>query len=1201
MYNEPVQDLSVTLFGQPQIKRGKEPIKIQRRKDLALLIYLLVTSQPHSRDTLAALLWQEDGQAVARANLRKSLSRLKTLLGENSLLISQDQIGLNPDLSIHLDVKDFYTRLEQIRQHHHDRNGDGQNLCPACRKALEEAAKLYQADFLEGFFLQDSSTFEEWQFFQAESLRQNLAQILEQLTQQYSSDGNFVTAITYCRRWLSLDRLHEPAHRQLMLLYALNGQPAAAKRQFEECVRLLDEELHTHPEPETRELFEAIQRKKFTAVQKEAFRLSSPAEDKIEPNPSSHQPEKKAQPLPTYPSLFIGREKELEEITRLLDEPSCRLLTLLGPGGSGKTRLALQIANFLCESKDGPFRDGVFFISLAPLTDPEGIVGALLAGLRITGQARGTNAHERLLSHLQASRLLLILDNFEHLLTEESITLVSELIGVARQSKILVTSRERLNLQGEQIFRVEGLEIPEERMLPTKPEAPSLTFSALQLFEQCAVRVQPSFAITRENYGSIAQICRTVQGMPLAIEMAASWLEVFSVEEIRIEIDRSLDFLQSSFHDLPDRQRSLRAVFDSSWGLLDRQTRPILKALSVFRAGFTREAAQAVAGASAKTLLDLTNKSWLQRLASGRYQIHELLRQFCFEKLQQEAVTFKQVKKQYCEYYASHGSSLWRAMRGRNQKSALAAAGEELENFHTAWIWLVERNEIETAVEHLLPTLFYCMEIRTFSLETLQMILNTLEVLKTWPDTFKRRRCEIILNTAITIPGRFAVYEEIAFGSQIDALQPIWSLLEKEGGSYPADFWVIRLAYAYGNFVNDLTAVRYLEHLLSEFQDASKSWERAMALLLLAKLQLPQLSYSRKNEAVIERCTLDAVDIFTALGDELNVGYALLQLGNLRHKQERLEEAIEQWKLANTALTSLDEWALANNATRLMGDAYLQMGQFEAAFQCFDKMARICFEHGHIQDAVGALSKESFEMVRYGDLAEARRIRQQCIDTIETLGPEYQFGWNYWEMGEILRVMGIFEEAAAWYEKARKSFETFTDNVWKSFYFRGFGDMALATGDFDAASRHFLQSMEMALNTRHDWATAYALNGLGRAELGQNNRKAARKHFMGALQYAFQTGDHGIALVTLSGYADLLYQEGDLELAAQFSSLVSSHYATWRETRDLVTSLLSSLKKSLTAAEFKQAINQGKAMDLLETVGSLIAWKKPGIDAPEPP
>ena len=1034
----------------PQIKRGNEPLPIQRRKDLALLIYLFVTSQPHSRDTLATLLWQEEGQTVARSNLRKSLSRLKSLLGENSLLILQDQISMHPDLSVHLDVMDFQSRLEQFRQHHPNRNGHGQNLCPTCQRALDEAASLYQADFLKGFILPDSSTFEEWQFFQAESLRQSLAEALEQLTRHYTADGDFSNAITYCRRWLALDRLNEPAQRQLMLLYALNDQPASAKRQFEECARLLDKELHAKPEPETLQLFDAIQKKNFADLQK-AIPPPERTERRQESKPSSGLPEKKVYSLPSYPSPFIGREKELEDISRLLRDPSCRLLTLLGPGGSGKTRLALQTAVLFSQNEKENFPDGVCFISLAPLTDQESILGALIGGLNIASQAvRGVNTRERLMGYLQGQRLLLVLDNFEHLLGDESIGLISEIISVAQQSRLLITSRERLNLLGEHLFRVEGLEMPGERMRLPKARADSLpsAFSALKLFEQSAVRVQPSFTITHQNYETVVEICRIVQGMPLAIEMAACWLEIFSLEEIRDEISRSLDFLESNLRDLPDRQRSLRAVFDSSWNLLDKQTRPIMKALSVFRAGFTREAAQSVTGASAKKLLEVTNKSWLQRLASGRYQLHELLRQFCFEKLQQETVTFEQVKKQYCEYYASYGATLWREMKGRSQRSALKAAREEFGNFNTAWTWLIEKNQIGTAVEYLLPALFYYAELRDLTAELLQMAESTLQRLKNLPETSERHRWEIRLKTALAIPGRFAVYEDIGFGVQKDLLQSIWLLLEKVGPSYQADYWSIRLAYAYGMFVDDETAIRYLERILSELLAANRSWERAMAQLHLAKLQLPQLSYSLQNETKLEGYTQDALDVFSAVDDDLNVSYALLQLGSIKVKQEKLEEAIDEWRLATAGLASLDEWSAANVAIRQMGDAYLQMGQFEAAFQCFERIARICFEQGHVQDAVGALSKESFEMVRYGDLEEARRIRQQCIDSIEVTGPEYQIGWNYWEMGEILRVMGHFDEAAGWYEKSRKPFESFTtDTVWQIFFFRGFGDIALARGD----------------------------------------------------------------------------------------------------------------------------------------------------------
>jgi tetratricopeptide (TPR) repeat protein len=277
-----------------------------------------------------------------------------------------------------------------------------------------------------------------------------------------------------------------------------------------------------------------------------------------------------------------------------------------------------------------------------------------------------------------------------------------------------------------------------------------------------------------------------------------------------------------------------------------------------------------------------------------------------------------------------------------------------------------------------------------------------------------------------------------------------------------------------------------------------------------------------------------------------------------------------------------------------MGDAYLQMGQFEAAFNCFERIARVCFEHGHVQDAVGALSKESFEMVRYGDLEEARRIRQQCIDAIEIIGPEYQIGWNYWEMGEILRVMGHFDEAAGWYEKARKPFETYTtDTVWKIFFFRGFGDIGLAKGDFGAAFQNFLKSMEFAQNARHEWATTYALSGMGKCDLGLEKLQDAREHFLAALQYAFETGDKGISLATLSGYAELLCQEGELEAAARLGSLVDSHYATWNETRKMVSGLLSSIQNKIPPPDFQRAQKNGQEMDLHKTVGDLIGWQKP--------
>jgi len=324
-----VHDLSICLFGSPQIRRGRQQVIIQRRKDLALLIYLIVTSQPHRRDTLATLLWEEQNQAEARSNLRKSLSRLKSILGENVLLTSQDQVRVNPDLPLDVDTLQFSSRLQQFHKHRQSHRGEKSALCRDCQKAMEEAARTYQADFLAGFSVQDSSMFEEWQFFQAESFRKDLSETLEQLARFHRNREEYKTAIEYCRRWLALDRLNESAQRQLIQLYALSGQRAAAKRQFEECKRILKEELGAEPEEETLQLFNDLQKKRGSR------------DDETKTAAQSTSPSLKPHHFPVHPAPFIGREKELGEVLRLLRESPYRLLTLLGPGGSGKTRFAL--------------------------------------------------------------------------------------------------------------------------------------------------------------------------------------------------------------------------------------------------------------------------------------------------------------------------------------------------------------------------------------------------------------------------------------------------------------------------------------------------------------------------------------------------------------------------------------------------------------------------------------------------------------------------------------------------------------------------------------------------------------------------------------------------------------------------------------------------------------------------------------------
>ena len=1158
---------------------------IQRRKDLALLIYLIVTSQPHSRDTLANLLWPDLRQSDARSNLRKSLSRLKAGLGEEYLSVSQDQAGIHPSITIELDIAEFEKRVRQYRDHGHRRKGQAPILCAGCQRSLEEAAQLYRADFLHGFTIPESSVFEEWQFFQSESLRQSLGEVLELLTYQHAYAGNYPAAIEYGRRWLSLDRLHEPAHRQLMILYALSGQQAAALRQFEECRELMQLELDVTPEQETLELFEAIKKKNVQGFLEPAAKVSSPAVG------NEGQPAKSVHNLPAHPAPFIGRERELEKIAQLLEEPSCRLLTLLGPGGNGKTRLAIQAASRFLQAELLHYKDGVWFVNLAPLAEGQSIVSALSDGVQLSGHAKGSDARQKLLGHLHGRQMLLVLDNFEHLLNDDNVSLIVDLLSAAPLSRILTTSRERLNIEGETVFRVAGLEIPTAEATQPLPEPDPFMFSALRLFEQCAKRSQPTFQISKDNYADIAQICQHVQGMPLAIELAASWIEVLSPAEINREIARSLDFLESSRRDLPDRQRSVRAVFDSSWALLDRQTRPIVKALSIFRTSFTREAAQAISGASAKALLELTNQSWLHRLSDGRYQIHELLRQFAYEILSREMASLLQVKKQFCEYYASYTNSLWDRVKGPDQQQAYAGVQAEFDNIQTAWLWLVSENRIETAVQSMLPMLLHFCESRGKVAGLRSMITTALAALHTQDWTPTRDRLEIKLRTAEGafhidgFPLRLATYEGI-FPIDLETSNRAWSL--SEGIDFQElGFWGILLAFIHGRLIDVDEGVSKLQQMLPHFKDTGKKWELANAYLHIARLLNYGGEISSGERDFLVECLSQAGEIFTVLGDHINRGYILSQWGELKFKNHDLEGAVEQWSAARTSLQACGEWATANDISWQLTDVYIQLGEFQKAFDCCKDMFQVYLAHGLRENAVTILSKESFEKVRYGDIEDALRLRQQCIEMLHETGPEYQFGWNYWEMGEALRVLGRLEEASDWYERSRQVFEKYNDYAGSTFYYRGVGDVALAKRQYEAARTAFAKSLQLAQQARHTWSMTYVLTGLSKSEIGLGDVESANLHLRQAAGLARKAKDRGIALVLILAVAHLYTCEAKLEKAVELGALVASHYSSWFESRTQASGLLKTLNKEMDPEEFQRARNRGTGLDVWETVGQL--------------
>ncbi len=675
--------LQIRVLGGLHIARHGAPLaNFVSNKAPALLVYLAMTQHPHSRDALAALLWGELSDTDAKNNLRQALSNLRKLI-EPHLIITRETVEFNPSVPATLDAASFERLLTQsadgkapIGNHHWQRLDDS----PSTIQQLQSAVALYQGDFLAGFFVRDAPEFEEWMLAQRARLRELAVHALHTLTEFHLSRSAHTRAIDYATRLLTWDAWREEAHRQLMLALARSGQRAAALAQYAMCRRILDKELSVEPSAETTKLYERIRA----------------AGEAIQHN------------LPSQPTSFIGRAQELSQLEAQLLQSDCRLLTVLGVGGVGKTRLALAAAERLWQM--GAFLHGVYFVPLSAVHSIEGLLFAIAHALSLSVQ--GGEVKTQLLNYMREKEVLLVLDNFEQLVNTADVLV--EVLRGAPQVKLLVTSRERLNIQWEWVFAVNGLTYPEgEWPRDVRLEA----WSAVQLFVERARRVLPAFALTESEAAPIVHLCRSVEGMPLALELAAAWLPTHSPATIASEIERSLDFLATTLRDVPARQRSLRAVFTHSWELLDERQRALFAQLSVFHNGFTDEAAQFVAGAAAVALKTLADMSLLRvdtTHAPRRYEMHELMRQFAREKLNTEPATLTGVQRRHSQFFARFAAARQAALKGANHKSGLDDMTREFENVRAGWEWAWYGAELPIwdDIQAYMEPLFVTLEMR---------------------------------------------------------------------------------------------------------------------------------------------------------------------------------------------------------------------------------------------------------------------------------------------------------------------------------------------------------------------------------------------------------------------------------------------------------------------------------------------------------
>ena len=582
--------------------------------------------------------------------------------------------------------------------------------------------------------------------------------------------------------------------------------------------------------------------------------------------------------LPQQFTSFIGRERELMEVGRRLADPACRLLTLVGPGGIGKTRLALQATAAAVPS----FLDGTFFVNLQSVHTEELLLSAIVDALEIS-LSGSASPREQIHAHLVGKRILLTLDNFEQLL--DAVSLLSELL-TGTQVKFLVTSRETLNLQEEWLYPLGGMGFPTKKFSPDELK----NYSAMQLFADRAQRVRPDFSLDSE-IESVARICQLVEGMPLALELAASWVKNMSCAEIADEIERNRDFLSTRLHNIPERHRSLQAVFAQTWDGLDEQEQAVFQRLAVFRDGFLRDAAEAVAGASLSLLSSLLDKSLLRWEASqdgnGRYQIHELLRQYAGEKLSAQSEVAGETQAQHARYYAAFLDQRLDGLLGGRQKEALLEIEAELNNIRAAWRWAVEHEEWET-INRAMESLHLFCDMQGRHLEGAALFEMASEQLSAAVDIETRP----ILGRLLCRYRFLQVFAPSPPEEMEADLNESLSIAREQDDPLETAITLMALGgFTFYVKSDPVTAMMFFEESLPLFRSQNHGLYEARALGWMSVAH-PQpeglLRYSQESLAVA-RAHNDKIDVLPCLS---NLAEALLGLGDYVNAEAYCDEAI---------------------------------------------------------------------------------------------------------------------------------------------------------------------------------------------------------------------------------------------------------------------------------------------------------------------
>jgi predicted ATPase/DNA-binding SARP family transcriptional activator len=648
-------------------------ITLTNRKAIALLAYLLIESDhAHSREFLLGLLWPDLPTAAAQNNLRVTWAYLQKALGTSAsgeqlpLIGNRLALRFNPLSDHELDVARFRALIEACRLHPHSDPND----CLECAARLTQALDLVRGDFLDEFSLANSLQFDEWLLTQRQQFHAQATAALEQLAAFHERAGQLAEAERTTRRLLEYDPLNESAYRQLMRVLAHADQRSAALDAYETFRRVLATELGLAPAVETVTLAEQI-------------RALAPLESHVT-----------QVALPPVLTRFFGRQQESARLVDLLSRRTVRLVTLTGAGGVGKTRLALEVAHRMA----GVFAHDICLVELAGVADGSSVDDAVAEALRLPTNT-GRSSAGAIVDYLHDKTLLLVLDNCEHLV-KACARLVQTLCREAAGLTVLATSRIPLHLAEEHVVRLDPFATPAINGAERLTVADLLRFDSVQLFTNRAAQSLLHFTLTDANVLAVARICQQLDGIPLAIEIAAAQVRVLPIEAIAERLGQRFAWLNRQTAEPIPRQRTLHTLIDWSYGLLSKQERAVLRQLAVFAGGWTLEAAEAVCVPGepcAEVLTELVDHSLVIFGADAgrwRYSMHETIRHFAQEQLRgsdQEADALERHARHYAQLVAHAAEN----RAGQPLAKRLYTLQDDHDNLRRAFEWLLAHDRVQ--------------------------------------------------------------------------------------------------------------------------------------------------------------------------------------------------------------------------------------------------------------------------------------------------------------------------------------------------------------------------------------------------------------------------------------------------------------------------------------------------------------------------